>query len=107
MISVSTEHAHRRIIATIYGLGAALLLLELLFGKRDAKGINRISKPVRMLTSAMVLACALLLRRGEQRAQQHEQAGLIAAGMASGFLGDLIMAEVVPLPEHVLCGMLA
>src|SRR5258707_10247550 len=97
----------RLIISTIYGLGAALLLLGLLFGKPDAKRTNRIPKPVRMLTSALVLACALLLRRNEQRARRHDQAELVAAGMGSGFLGDLIMAEVIRLPEHVLFGMLA
>jgi uncharacterized membrane protein YhhN len=105
--AASTEAARRRTISTIYGLGAALLLLGLVFGKRDATGTNRIPKPVRMLTSALVLACALLLRRGQQPARRGKQAGLIAAGMGSGFLGDLIMARVVPLPEHVLFGMLA
>ena len=55
----------------------------------------------------LVLVCALLLRRGEQRERQPSQAGLVAAGMGSGFLGDLIMAEIIPLPEHVLGGMLA
>jgi uncharacterized membrane protein YhhN len=59
-----------------------------------------------MLSSALVLACALLLQRGEQRARRYHQAGLVAAGMGSGFLGDLIMAKIIPLPEHVLCGML-
>jgi uncharacterized membrane protein YhhN len=107
LASAPGEHADRRAISTIYGLGAALLLLGVVFGKRDASGTNRIPKPVRMLSSAMVLACALLLQRGEHRARRRGQAGLIAAGMGSGFVGDLIMAEVIPLPEHVLCGMLA
>jgi uncharacterized membrane protein YhhN len=59
-----------------------------------------------MLSSALVLACALLLRRASAR-EGRKQADLVAAGMASGFLGDLIMARVIPLPEHVLWGMLA
>src|SRR3954469_18873864 len=106
MTSASTERAQRLTIYTLYGLGAALLLLGLLFGKRDAKGINRIPLPARMLSSALVLACALLLQRGEQRARRYHQAGLVAAGMGSGFLGDLIMAQIIPLPKHVLYGML-
>src|SRR5262249_20442721 len=58
-----------------------------------------------MLSSALALACALLLRRAAVP-EQRRQAELVAAGMASGFVGDLIMAEVIPLPEHVLFGML-
>jgi len=107
MTSASTEHAPRRTIYTIYGLGAALLLLGLLFGKRDAKGTNRIPLPARMLSSTLVLACALLLRRESTDPGRRRQAGLVAAGMANGFLGDLVMAEVIRPPEHVLCGMLA
>jgi hypothetical protein len=95
---------HRAIYA-LYGLGAALLLLSLALGKHDDKTINRIPLPVRMASSALVLLCALLLWRAEDRPER--QAGQIAAGMGCGFLGDLIMAEVIPLPEHVLFGMLA
>ena len=107
MTSASTEHAYHRTIYTIYALGAALLLLGLLFGKRDVKGINRIPLPARMLSSALVLACALLLRCEAADPERRRQARLVAAGMANGFLGDLVMAEVIRLPEHVLFGMLA
>jgi uncharacterized membrane protein YhhN len=96
-----------RIVYVLYSLVGILLLLGLLFGKRDAKGINRIPLPARMLSSALVLACALLLRRESADPERRRQSGLIAAGMAKGFLGDLIMAEVIRLPEHVLFGMLA
>src|SRR5207244_13379406 len=102
MTSASTEHAYHRTIYAIYAVGATLLRLGLLFGKRDAKGINRIPLPARMLSSALVLACALLLRRESADPEQRRKAGLVAAGMANGFLGDLVMAEVIRLPEHVL-----
>src|SRR5438128_10067843 len=101
MASTPGEHTDRRRISMIYGLGAALLLLGVLYGKRDAKGTNQIPKPERMLTSAMVLICALLLQRGEHRARRRGHDGLIAAGMGGGFLGDLTMAEVIRLPQHV------
>jgi uncharacterized membrane protein YhhN len=88
-------------ILVLYCLAGGLLLLGLVFGKRDERGVNRIPKLVRMLSSALVLVCAVLQRRGGR-----DQLNLVAAGMGCGFLGDLIMAQVVPLPEHVLFGML-
>src|SRR5687767_1661529 len=97
----------RRLVYAIYGVGAALLLLGLAFGKRDARGVNRIPLPARLASSALVLACALLLWRAEGRRDRRDQAALIAAGMGCGTLGDLIMAKVIPLPEHVLFGMLS
>jgi len=91
----------RRMILALYYLAGGLLLLGLVFGKRDERGVNRIPRLVRMFSSALVLLCALLQRRGGR-----DQLNLVAAGMGCGFLGDLIMAQVVPLPEHVLFGML-
>lgn len=86
----------------LYGLAGALLLLGLIAGKREEPDVNRIPKPARMLSSALVLLAALLQARAGRRAGR-----LVAAGMGCGFAGDLIMAEVIPLPEHVLFGMLA
>ena len=89
-----------RPIGLIYALAGLLLFVGLLLGKRDTHGVNRIPRPLRMLSSALVLLAALAqARRGPAR--------LVAAGMGCGFAGDLIMAELVPLPEHVLFGMLS
>jgi len=101
MASAETNASWRRITSALYYVAGALLLLGLLFGKRDEQGVNRIPKAVRMLSSALVLLCALVQRRAER-----DQLNLVAAGMGCGFLGDLIMAQIVPLPEHVLFGML-
>ena len=101
MASASANSPPRWVSLALYNLAGAVLLLGLAFGKRDAQGVNRIPKPARLLSSALVLACALLQRRSGRG-----QLGLVAAGMGCGFAGDVIMAEVVPLPEHVLFGML-
>ncbi len=85
----------------LYGLAGGLLLAGLVFGRGDERGVNRIPKPIRMLSSALVLLAALLQARAARAGR------LVAAGMACGFVGDLIMAELIPLPEHVLFGMLA
>jgi YhhN family len=100
----TTTDPPRRAVAILYGLTAALLLLGLLLGRPDVRG--RIPLLSRMLSSALVLACALLLRRsagtGSARAT-----GLVAGGMGCGFVGDLVMARIIPLPKHVIFGMLA
>lgn len=97
----------RRDVYAIDGAAAALLLLGLALGRRDAKDGNSIPLPARMLSSALVLAAALRLWRGEKRPARRDEARLIAAGMGGGLAGDLIMAQVIPLPQHVLFGMLA
>jgi len=101
MASISISSPWRPTTRALYRLAGSLLLLGLVFGKRDEHGVNRIPKLVRMLSSSLVLVCALLQRRAGR-----DQLNLVAAGMGCGFLGDLIMAQVVPLPEHVLFGML-
>lgn len=98
----------KRLVMSIYALTTALLLLGLIFGKRDARNINRIPLVIRMLSSALTLVCALALWRDRSHTiERAKTAQLIATGMSFGSLGDLIMARVIPLPEHVLFGMLA
>lgn len=90
---------------TFLALAALVMLAGLAIGNRgDIR--NRMPLPLRMLSSLLVWSAALLLWRSADPGVQR-QAGLVAAGMGCGFLGDLIMARVIPLPEHVIFGMLA
>ncbi len=88
-----------RAARALYALASALLLLGLALGRSD--GRNRIPLPLRMLSSALVLLASLLLARGLPSRERR----MIAAGMCCGTLGDLFMARLIPLPEHVLWGM--
>jgi len=107
MASTKANFAWRSATRALYCLAGVLLLLGLAFGKRDERGVNRIPKRARMLSSALVLLCAVLQRNPDTRkGGGPNQLNLVAAGMGWGFVGDLIMAEVIPLPEHVLFGML-
>lgn len=106
-MSATSLRSARRDVYAIDGAAATLLLLGLALGRRDAKDGNSIPLAARMLSSALVLAAALRLWRGEKRPARRDEARLIAAGMGGGFAGDLIMAQVIPLPQHVLFGMLA
>lgn len=98
---------HRRIVCACGSLMVGLLLGGLLFGRRDDRR-NRLPLPVRMASSALVLTNALLLWRSERRAEVRRRVRLpVAAGMACGTLGDLVMARVIPLPHRVLFGIAA
>jgi YhhN family len=91
----------RRVIARgLIALAGGLLIAGMARGGGGAR--NRIPLPFRMGSSALVLLAALLM------AGPRGQIGrLSAGGMACGLLGDLIMARVIPLPEHVIGGMAA
>ncbi|HET9222570.1 MAG TPA: lysoplasmalogenase [Roseiflexaceae bacterium] len=102
----TSDRSPRRAAFALFALTAALLLLGLALGRPDARRRNRIPLPVRMLSSALVLAAALLLWK-ESAAPSKRAAKLVAAGMSCGLLGDLLMAQVIPLPRHVIWGMLA
>jgi YhhN-like protein len=95
----------RRAVYFLYGLAVALLLLGLVRGRPDERRRNSIPLPLRMLSSALVLACAWLLRGAGPR--QDRAVRLVADGMGCGFVGDLVMARIIPLPRHVIFGMLA
>lgn len=90
-----------RLPAALLALAAALLLAGLWLGRSSHGARNHIPLPLRMASSALVSLAALLLARGGQAS------GLTAAGMGFGSLGDLIMAQVIPLPQHVIFGMLS
>jgi hypothetical protein len=106
MHSATSDRSPRRIVYALYALAAALLLLGLVLGRPDARRRNRIPLPVRMLSSALVLASALFLWKNSDT-HAERAARLIAGGMGCDLLGDLVMAKVIPLPQHVLFGMLS
>jgi uncharacterized membrane protein YhhN len=106
MRDTTSNHLPRRAVLALYALTAALLLLGLALGRPDARRRNRIPLPVRMLSSALVLAAALLLWK-DAGARTERGARLIAGGMGCDLLGDLVMAKLIPLRRHVIWGMLA
>lgn len=95
-----------RLAYLLLALAALTLIAGLAIGNRDDRR-NRIPLPLRMLSSLLVWAAALLLWRLAPPGRPRARAGLTAAGMGCGLLGDLIMARVIPLPQHVIFGMLA
>ncbi|MCB0255331.1 MAG: lysoplasmalogenase [Anaerolineae bacterium] len=76
------------------------------FGGRTPR--NRLPLPTRMATSAVLVAAALVWWQAGTAGTALAGYGLlIFVGMALGFVGDLVMAKVIPTPNRVIFGMLA
>lgn len=75
---------------------------------RDApelKNNGRLPRPIRMLLSLSLFVAAFLIWRGGSKMPPY--AGWVALGMGASFVGDLIMARLIPLPNRLIGGMLA
>ncbi len=85
-----------------------LFALGILGPWRDApalKTVGRLPRPIRMLLSAsLVLAAFVLWSRGARYAAY---AQWVACGMLASFIGDLVMAKLIPLPNRLIGGMVA
>lgn len=98
--------SHVKLLYTLLAVWAALLTLGFAFGKLDEERINRIPRLNKMLSSAILVACALIWwLAGASGTPLAAYAALLFFGMAFSFLGDVIMAELLPLPQHVLFGI--
>jgi hypothetical protein len=94
------------LLRLLLAVWAALLVLGFAFGRLDEKRINRIPRVNKILSSAILVVCAMIWwLAGAADTPLAGYAGLLFFGMASSFLGDLIMAQLLPLPQHVLFGM--
>lgn len=95
----------------IYGLlylGLGIYVLGFLFGRFDAGRVHRSPTWARMVSSAALVLAALAWWRGVGRTTPlAAYTALLFGGMLCSFVGDLIMARALPLPQHVLFGMLA
>ena len=96
------------ILYAVLGLELALLAGGLIFGKLNEEQTGRLPRPLRILLSALLVLAALLgWRAGAQGTPLEWFAALVFLGMAAGFVGDLIMAELIPVPSRLIFGMIA
>jgi len=102
----TTASRHHIVLAVLVGIWLGSLTLGFVFGKLDRRRLNRLPLPIRLLSSAILVVCALIWWRwaaiGTPLAGY---AALLFCGMSLSFVGDLIMAGVLPLPSYVLFGM--
>jgi len=98
--------SHITLLRLLLTIWAALLILGFAFGKLDEERINRIPRRNKILSSLILVTCALIWwRAGASGTPLSTYAALLFFGMAFSFLGDLIMAQLLPLPQYVLFGI--
>jgi len=92
----------------LFFLELALLGGGLAFGKLNREGTGHLPRPLRMsLSTILVIAAFLGWQSGARGTPVRTYATLIFLGMAACFVGDLIMAELIPVPNRLIFGMIA
>lgn len=86
-------------------LWALLLFGGFIFGSPDAENTRRMPLWTRMASSIVLVVAAWSWFLFTRDSGAERYALLIATGMTFGFLGDLFMADVIPLPQHLLFGI--
>jgi uncharacterized membrane protein YhhN len=93
---------------TIVFLGYAaipvILVVAFIFGHYSADRTRRTIKPLRLSTSWILAVCAWIIWAASTTLRA--PALLIAVGMTFGALGDLVLADVIPLPQRMISGIL-
>jgi uncharacterized membrane protein YhhN len=80
------------------------LIVAFIFGHANAERTRRTIKPLRLSTSWILVACAWIIFAASSTLRT--PALLIAFGMTFGALGDLVLADVIPLPKRMISGIL-
>jgi hypothetical protein len=88
-------------------LWALLLFGGFAFGSINRDASHRIPRWARMASSFCLVIGAWVWFAVSQGTQVDTLTAWVAIGMSLGFLGDLFMAELIPLHPHVLYGMAA
>lgn len=77
---------------------------------RDAPEIHaggRVARPIRMAIAASLVLAAALVWAESSDGPNAIYAKWVTAGMFASFIGDLVMARLIPVPNRLLGGMVA
>jgi len=80
-----------------------LLLIAFAFGTYNAERTRRTLKPLRLLTSAVAAMIALVAWQSQSHLAN--AAPWFFVGMVFGLLGDLTLADVLPVPNRMIGGI--
>lgn len=99
---------YRQLEWGLLGMWAAILISAFAFGQFNADRTRHDIRPLLMVTSALlVVMAALFWLGGAWKTRLAAFSLLIALGMSASFVGDLIQAEYIPIPQRVAFGILA
>ncbi|MEW6364332.1 MAG: lysoplasmalogenase [Acidobacteriota bacterium] len=98
----------RQIEIAILAIWAVVLVAAFAFGQLSADHTRHSIRPLLMVTSALLVLLALLWWLAPvsgARSVPQSVSLLIFLGMLFGFLGDLIMADILRTPDRVIFGI--
>jgi uncharacterized membrane protein YhhN len=81
-----------------------VLIIAFVFGHTSQDRTRRTIKPLRLSTSWILVACAWIIWAASTTLRT--PALLIALGMTCGAIGDLVLADVIPLPKRLISGII-
>jgi uncharacterized membrane protein YhhN len=81
-----------------------VLIIAFVFGHPNAERTRRTIKPLRLSTSWILVVCAWIIFATSTTLRA--PALLIALGMTFGAIGDLVLADVIPLPKRMISGII-
>ena len=86
-----------------YAAIPVILIVAFIFGHYNTDRTRRTIKPLRLSTSWILVVCAWIIWAASTTLRA--PALLIALGMTFGALGDLVLADVIPLPKRMISGI--
>jgi uncharacterized membrane protein YhhN len=92
------------IVILAYAAIPVVLIIAFIFGHYNPERTRRTIKPLRLSTSWILVACAWLIYATSTTLRT--PALLIALGMTFGAIGDLVLADVIPLPKRMISGII-
>ncbi|HNR96386.1 MAG TPA: lysoplasmalogenase [Anaerolineae bacterium] len=108
MLTLPYEAGTARIVYVLAALVLAGLAGGLLLGKPNEERTGRLPRALRIgLSGILVISALIHLVLGAWDHAAELYAALIFLGMLCGFVGDLIMARLVRVPNRLVCGMAA
>jgi len=80
-----------------------VLIIAFIFGHYNQERTRHTIKPLRLSTSWILVACAWIIFAISTTLRT--PALLITLGMTFGAIGDLVLADVIPLPKRMISGI--
>lgn len=105
MFSELQDHTQSLLMTILLILWAAFLFGGFILGTENAERTHRTMTWTRMASSLVLVVAGWVFVWITRETRVSTYALLVALGMTFGFLGDLFMAQLIPLKDYVLGGI--